>query len=239
VKRFWDTVTLQPGEVGYAILLDGKAMHLPGGAVLRVSAEPLAHAIAAEWQAAGGGKGGEVSFADTPLTRLAGTAQQRIAPDPAPTIDAIARYAESDLLCYRAERPAELVARQSRAWQPWLDWVALTYDAPLRVGSGIAFVKQQRASVAALRRAVAALDVPALAALGVAVPVLGSLVLGLAMAEGELAAATAHELGALDELYQAEAWGEDAAAAARRAAIAADIALAVRFLDLTRSAGQP
>ena len=145
MKRFWDTVTLQPGEVGYAILLDGKAMHLPGGAVLRVSAEPLAHAIAAEWQAAGGGKGGEVSFADTPLTRLAGTAQQRIAPDPAPTIDAIARYAESDLLCYRAERPAELVARQSRAWQPWLDWVALTYDAPLRVGSGIAFVKQQRA----------------------------------------------------------------------------------------------
>ena len=85
-------------------------MHLPGGAVLRVDAEPLARAIAEEWQAAGGGKGGEMSFADTPLTRLAGTAQQRIAPDPAPTVDAIARYAESDLLCYRAETPEELVA---------------------------------------------------------------------------------------------------------------------------------
>jgi chaperone required for assembly of F1-ATPase len=175
-----------------------------------------------------------MSFADTPLTRLAGTAQQRIAPDPAPTVDAVARYAESDLLCYRAERPEELVARQMRAWQPWLDWAALTYDAPLRVGSGIAYVKQHRGSVAALRGAVATLDIAALAALGVAVPALGSLVLGLAMAEGQMDAATAHQLGALDELFQAAAWGEDAEASARRAAIAADIALAARFLQLTR-----
>ena len=211
-------------------------MHLPGGAVLRVDGEPLARAIAEEWQMAGGGKGGDMSFADTPLTRLAGTAQQRIAPDPAPTIDAIASYAESDMLCYRAETPEKLVARQMRAWQPWLDWAALTYDAPLRVGSGIAYVKQHRSSVAALRTAVAALDVPALAALGVVVPALGSLVLGLAMAEGRLDAASAHELGALDELFQAEAWGEDAEAAARRAAIAADVAVAARFLQLTRPA---
>jgi chaperone required for assembly of F1-ATPase len=236
VKRFWDTASIEPTEAGYTILLDGRAMHLPGGAVLRVEAEPLACAIAGEWQGAGGGKGGEMSFADTPLTRLAGTAQQRIAPDPAPTVDAIARYAESDLLCYRADTPEELVTRQMRAWQPWLDWAALAYDAPLRVGSGIGYVKQHRGSVAALRGAVAALDVAALAALGVAVPALGSLVLGLAMAAGRLDAGTAHELGALDELFQVEAWGEDAEAAARRAAIAADVHLAARFLQLTRPA---
>ncbi|HEY2617651.1 MAG TPA: ATP12 family protein [Acetobacteraceae bacterium] len=238
MKRFWDTATIDRTDAGHAILLDGKTMHLPGGDILLVDAEPLARAIAEEWQAAGGGKGGEMSFADTPLTRLAGTAQQRIAPDPAPTIDAIARYAESDLLCYRAERPEELIARQTRAWQPWLEWAALTYDAPLRIGSGIAYVRQHRGSVAALRRAVSALDVAALAALGVAVPALGSLVLGLAVAEGRLDAATAHELGALDELFQAEAWGEDAEAVARRATIAADIALAARFLQLTRPAAR-
>ena len=237
MKRFWNTVSIAHGESGYSVLLDGRPMHLPGGAVMRVQSEALASAIAQEWQAAGGQKGGEMSFADTPLTRLAGTAQQRIAPDPAPTIEAIARYAESDLLCYRAEAPETLVARQTRAWQPWLDWVALAYDAPLRTGSTIAYVTQPRASVAALRKAVAAVDVPALAALGLAVPALGSVVLGLALAAGRLDAATAHQLGALDELFQAEAWGEDAEAAARRAAIAADIALAERFLQLTRPAG--
>jgi chaperone required for assembly of F1-ATPase len=234
VKRFWDTASIAPADAGYTILLDGRPMHLPGGAVLRIDHQSLALAIADEWQAAGGGKGGEMSFADTPLTRLAGTALHRVAPDPLPVVDAIARYAESDLLCYRAERPEELVTRQMQAWQPWLDWAATAYDAPLRVGSGVAYVKQHRGSIAALRGAVAALDVPALAALGVAVPALGSLVLGLAMAEGRLDAATAHELGVLDELFQAEQWGEDAEAAARRAAIAADVALAARFLQLTR-----
>ncbi len=232
MKRFWNTASIGAVEGGYSILLDGKPMHLPDGAVLRVEAEPLAQAIAEEWQTAG--TAGEMSFADTPLTRLAGTAQQRIAPDPWPAIDAIARYAESDLLCYRAEAPEALVARQLHGWQPWLDWAAVTYDAPLRVGSGVAYVKQHRDSIAALRGAVAALDVAALVALGIAVPALGSLVLGLAMAEGKLDPVTAHELGALDELFQAEAWGEDAEAAARRASIAADIALAARFLQLTR-----
>jgi chaperone required for assembly of F1-ATPase len=234
VKRFWDSARVAASAEGHAILLDGKPMHLPGGGVLRVAGEPLARAIAEEWQAAGGGKGGEMSFADTPLTQLAGTAQQRIAPDPAPTVDAIARYAESDLLCYRAEAPEALVRRQAREWQPWLDWAALAYDAPLRIGTGIGYVKQPRDSVNALRRAVAGLDVPALTALGVAVPATGSLVLGLALAEGRLGAATAFALGCLEELFQAEAWGEDAEAAARRGSIAADIALAARFLQLTR-----
>ena len=201
---------------------------------MRIRPRPLAEAIAAEWQAAGGAKGGEMSFADTPLTRLAGTAQRRVAPDPAPTVDAIARYGENDLLCYRAATPEELVRRQARAWQPWLDWAALTYDAPLRVTAGVAPIRQHRDSVAALRRAVAALDVEVLAALGIAVPALGSLVLGLALAAGRLDAPTAHALGALDELFQAEQWGEDAAAAARRDAIAADIALAARFIALTK-----
>lgn len=234
MKRFWETASFARSVSGYTILLDGRAMHLPGGPVLRVRAEPLAQAIAEEWQAAGGGKGGAMSFADTPLTRLAGTAQQRIAPDPAPTIDAIARYGETDLLCYRADAPAALVERQARGWQPWLDWAALTYDAPLRVGSGIAHVRQHRDSIGALRRAVAALDVEALAGLGIAVPALGSLILGLALAEGELNAGEAYALGALDELFQSEQWGEDAEAAARRRAIAEDVALAARFIALAR-----
>ena len=235
MKRFWEAATIDAAADGFAILLDGKPMHLPDGAVLRVTGERLARAIADEWQDAGGGKGGEMSFADTPLTRLAGTAQQRVAPDPAKTIDALARYAESDLLCYRAEAPEALVHRQARSWQPWLDWAALTYDAPLRIGTGVAYVKQHPDSVAALRRAVAALDVPVLAALGIAVPALGSLVLGLALAESELDAATAHALGCLDELFQVEAWGEDAEAAARRQAIGEDIALAARYIGLNSS----
>ncbi|HUN39082.1 MAG TPA: ATP12 family protein [Acetobacteraceae bacterium] len=237
MKRFWDTAAASRTPDGFTILLDRRPMHLPDGAILHVRSSRLADAIAAEWQAAGAALGGEMSFADTPLTRLAGTAQQRVASDPASTIDAIARYGENDLLCYRAIDPPALVQRQAREWQPWLDWAALTHDAPLRVTSGIAPIRQHRDAVAALRRAVAALEPEVLAALGIAVPALGSLVLGLALADGRLDAAAAHTLGALDELFQAEQWGEDADAATRRSAIAADIALAARFIALSK--GEP
>lgn len=234
MKRFWDQVTLRQDEAGYAILLDGRPMHLPNGGVLHVGPAALAEAIAAEWRLAGGAKGGDMSFADTPLTRLAGTAQERIRPDPDPIIDAIARYGESDLLCYRVETPPELAVRQAQRWQPWLDWVATTHDAPLRVTAGLGYVKQHRDSITALRRVVAGLDPYALAALGVAVPALGSLVLGLAMAAEALDAATAHALGALEELYQEEQWGPDDEAVARRQNVATDIALAEQVLRLSR-----
>lgn len=235
MKRFWDNATAERVGDTYTILLDGKPMHLPGGATLRLAHEPLAQAVATEWQDAGGGKGGEMSFADTPLTRLAGTAQDRIAADPWPTVDAIARYGENDLLCYRAETPDALVRRQEQSWQPWLEWVAQRYDAPLRVTTGITAIRQHRASIATLRDAVASQDAWALAGLGVAVPALGSLVLGLALAERRIDAATAHGLGALDELFQVEQWGEDDQAAARRRAIAEDIAVAARLIHLTRA----
>ena len=234
MKRFWDTVTLTLDAGEHRILLDGKPINLPNGGVLRVGPPALAAAIAEEWRVAGGAKGGEMSFGDTPLTRIAGTARERIAPDPAPTADAIARYGETDLLCYRAEIPRALAERQAHAWQPWLDWAAHALDAPLRVTTGIIPVRQHHDSINALRRVVGGHDPYVLAGLGIAVPALGSLVLGLALADARLDAAEAFALGALEELFQLEQWGEDAEAARRREAVAEDIALAERFMRLAR-----
>ncbi len=235
MKRFWDHAGVAASENGYRILLDGKPMHLPGGACLAVPARPLAEAIATEWLAAGGVKGGEMSFADTPLTRLAGTAQERIAPNPEATVAALAQYADTDLLCYRADAPEALVQRQARDWQPWLDWAALTYDAPLRVASGVIRVAQAPQALRALRRAIAAQDGLVLAGLADAVPALGSLVLGLALAERRLDAKRAAEIALLDELFQAELWGHDAEADARRRAIAEDVANAAQFIELAQA----
>jgi chaperone required for assembly of F1-ATPase len=57
------------------------------------------------------------------------------------------------------------------------------------------------------------------------------------MAAGALDADTAHRLGALDELFQAEAWGEDREATERRAAVRLDVVLAGRLIALTRRSG--
>lgn len=234
MKRFWTDATVAPAEGGLAVLLDGKPMRVPGGPPLVLRHPALADAVAAEWRRAGTAKGGEMSMDDVPLTRLAGTAQERIAPDPAAVIDAIARYGETDLLCYRAEHPPELVRRQARAWQPWLDWAERTHGARLHPTAGIVHVPQDPAALEALHRAVAAQPPDVLAALGIAVPTLGSLVLGLALAGGVLDAGMADTLANLDEAFQAEQWGEDAAAVARRAHMAAELAVAERFIRLSR-----
>jgi chaperone required for assembly of F1-ATPase len=232
MKRFWTSATVGPlPEGGYTVLLDGRPVRLPGGAPIRVAQRPLADALAAEWDAAGNRQGGEMRPEALPLTRLVGTALERIAPDPAPTVAALAKYAETDLLCYRAD-DRRLAERQATEWQPLLDWAALHLDAPLRVTCGVMPVAQDPSALAALHGAVAARTPLALAALGIAVPALGSLVLGLALALRRLDAAEAFRLATLDETFQESFWGVDAEAAARRERIAADVVLARRLIDL-------
>ncbi|MBC9207051.1 chaperone, ATP12 [Roseomonas aerophila] len=234
MKRFWDTAATAPREEGgFTVLLDGRPMRLPGGGPLHLPTQPLAQAVAEEWQQAGGGKGGEMSMEMVPLTRVVGTAIDRVAPDPQPSIDAIAQYGETDLLCYRGD-DARLAAIQAAEWQPLLDWAADALGAKLLVTTGILHVAQPPESLAALKRAVAALPPLELTAVGLAVPLLGSLVLGLALAHGRLDAAEATRLALLDESWQQDFWGEDEEALARKRAIANDVALAARLLALAR-----
>jgi chaperone required for assembly of F1-ATPase len=230
MKRFWDKATVAAADGGFQVLLDGKPMRVPGGAALTLPTEALAVAVAAEWQ----GARADFSVADLPLTRIAGTGQERIAPNPEPVVLELAKYAESDLLCYRAPAPPALAERQHDAWQPWLEWADRRHGARLLVTQGVTHTPQPTAALAALAAAVAGFSPVSLAALGVAVPALGSLVLALALADGALPAAEAHALSILDELFQEEQWGLDDEAAARRKNVADDLAAAGRMLDLVR-----
>jgi chaperone required for assembly of F1-ATPase len=231
VKRFWDRAEAVPAEGKWLVALDGKPMRLPGGSVLAVPTPALATALAEEW----GGVGDEVRAAQLPLTRLVGTVQERIAPDPAPIARELGRWAETDLLSYRATHPDALVAVQAAEWDPWLDWAAERHGARLAVTEGVVPIRQTDAAVAALAAAVAAHDAWGLGALGVLVPALGSLVLGLAVTDGALTAAGAHRLATLDETFQERRWGTDPEAASRRARILAVVEDAARLLELARA----
>jgi chaperone required for assembly of F1-ATPase len=230
VKRFWEKATVAGSEGRFSILLDGSPVRLPGGAPVTAGARALAEALAAEWNAAGA----EFSPEDIPLTRLVGTAEERIAADPAATVAALARYGTTDLLCYRAAE-RRLAARQAEAWDPLLTWAALTLDAPLRVTTGVMPIAQDAQALGALTRAIAAHPPLILAALGIAIPALGSAVLGLALAAGRIEAAEAHALALVDERFQHEFWGLDAEAEARQARLAAELALAERLMALARA----
>ncbi len=187
--------------------------------------------MAKEWER----QGEEVRPDTMPFTQLAVTALDRVADRREQAIDELAAYGATELLCHRADHPADLVRRQAEGWQPLLDWLALGFDAPLAVATGVVPKAQNPVALAALRTAIGAgRGGFELAALGLATHAAGSIVLGLALAEGRIDAAAAWSLSLLDELYQAERWGEDAEALARREAIRRDLLAAEEFLRLLR-----
>lgn len=230
MKRVYQSVSVEAVDGGFEIRLDGRPVRTPERSPLRVPNRALAEAIRAEWDA----QETEIRPATMPLTQLASTALDRTGPQRAAIVDGVLAFAGTDLLCYRADRPAALVSRQAEIWQPLLDWVALRHDALLHVATGIIAVEQPPEALAALRSAVAALDAWQLAGLQNAVAAAGSLVVALALLDGEVDAAGAFAVAELDATFQIERWGEDAEAARRRQALREDLAATERFLHLLK-----
>jgi chaperone required for assembly of F1-ATPase len=227
-RRFWTEARAEPCPQGFTVLLDARPVRTPAKAALVLPSLAMAQAIAAEWQA----QDGTVKPATMPMTRMANSAIDKVAPQFDEVAALIAAYAETDLLCHRAAAPAALAARQAAAWDPLLDWAADHLDARLRVTVGIMPVAQPVASLDALGQAVRATTPFRLAALHDLVAITGSLVLGLALARGRIDAATAFALSRIDESWQAELWGQDAEAAESEAIRRAALADAERFSHL-------
>ena len=227
MKRFYKDAQAE----GRTVLLDGRPLKTPRGETLTLPTEALARAVAEEWRA----QGDEIVPSAMPLTKLANTALDGIAQRRDEVIAEIAGFARHDHLCYRTDAPAELVRRQNEAWDPLLDWAAERYGAPLVTVAGVTSVAQPEASLAALRKAVEALDDFTLAGLHVAASIAGSLVLGLAVVDKRLSAADAFALSQIDERFQAEKWGLDSEAEARARRLAAELDVAAQFVDLAHS----
>lgn len=230
MKRFYKDATLVPVEGGHGVHLDGRPVRTPARAMLLLPTQALGEAVVAEWR----GQGDTIDPRSMTATGLANAAIDQIASDAAGFAAGIARYGESDLLCYRAEAPAGLVQRQADAWEPLLDWARHRYDIAFRVTHGILPVPQPAETLVRLNHAVAVLDPFLLAGLATLVSIGGSLVCGLALIEGAADAESIWRATELDELWQAELWGEDAQAAAHRTLRRAEFDAAVAFCRMVR-----
>ncbi len=229
MKRFYQSASCTEEAGGFSIRLDGRPVKTPAGQPLVLSSRALAEAVAAEWAA----QGDTIQPDTMPMMRLAATMLDRIGPNRAAIEGELARFIETDLLCYRAgDDQPDLAARQAALWQPVLDWLSARHGLTLTITSGLMPVAQDVGAVDRIAAVLADLPVHGLTVAAVAVPATGSLALGLALVDGRISAAEAYALSQVDETFQAEAWGEDWEAADRRAALKAEIEDAARFLSL-------
>ncbi len=227
-KRFYKDVTVAPEGATYHVLLDGRTVKTPGKVSLALTTKDLADAVAAEWRA----QGEKINPLSMPLTQIACTAVDRVGPHRAETEDLVVKFAESDLVCYRAEAPIDLVKRQHDAWQPPLDWLASEYGIELTTTAGLMAVPQPDESLARFKDLVMSFDDHKLAAFAVLAQAKGSVVLALSVTQGFMTGETAAAAAQIDETFQFELWGSDREAEQRLRDLRDEVIDAERYLTL-------
>lgn len=225
MKRFYKEAVAVPVEGGHEVHLDSRPVRTPARATLLLPTPALGAAVAAEWA----GQGEEIDPRAMMMTGLSNAAIDEIAPNAAKFAAGIAAYGESDLLCYRADSPAPLVQRQAEQWDPLLEWAAARYAVTFAVTSGVLHVAQKPETLARMQAVVGAFDPFLLAGLSTLVTISGSLVCGLALVENAFDPDAVWQAAELDELWQAEQWGDDAEAEARREKRRTEFDAAVTF----------
>ena len=225
MKRFWKQVSVDDER---GIRLDDRPVRTPGKMPLILPTPTLAEAVADEWRRVG--EGAEIDPRAMPLTGLANAAIERI--DHAGFAAGLAIFGESDLLCYRAESPPDLVARQAALWDPLLEWARARYDVHFEIVAGIMHQPQPALTITRLAEAIAARGAWELAGLSPIVTIGGSLVAALALSEGGATPEAVWRAVELDEDWQAEQWGRDELSLAALESRRRDFDAGVRFLEL-------
>ena len=227
-RRFYKDVTVTD-DLGIA--LDGRAVKTPLKAPLRLPTRALAEAVAGEWA----GQEAEIKPATMILTKLANTAIDRVAQDRQRIEAEVLDYANSDLVCYRADRPPALVQRHVAIWDPVVDWARTALDAPFEVTEGVIHRAQPDAALAACGQALGDLNDFELAAYHSLMTLTGSALIAMMLARRATVPEAAWLAAHVDEDYQIEQGGEDAEAKARRASRHAEFMACCRFMALAHS----
>lgn len=204
-KRFWKEAKTTQTEQGFGVLLDGRPVRTPAKAVLYVPTQALAAEIAREFDA----QVEKINPMTMPFTRTANAAIDKVAAQHAEVADMLSDYGDSDLLCYRADAPDELVARQTQQWDLLLDWAADTLGAQLRTRTGVIHVAQDAEALSVLRARVHTMTEFELAAFHDLVSISGSLIIGFAAKLGAHPADHLWTVSRLDEIWLEEQWGTD------------------------------
>jgi chaperone required for assembly of F1-ATPase len=228
LKRFWKGVAVVPGESGLAIHLDGRPVRTPARELLLLPTERLAEAVADEWRSVGE----QVDPRAMPLTGLANAAIDHVKPDPERFARDLAKYAEADLTCYRAEGPAALIDRQEELWGALLAWARRRFDVDFYTTRGLLHVAQPKFTVERLSSALLSLNAFQLAAMSPLVTIGGSLIAALAVLEGKISPGEAWAAVSIDDRWQLEQWGMDAEAVTALKNRERDFMSATRFLAL-------
>ncbi|MFL1875632.1 ATP12 family chaperone protein [Hansschlegelia beijingensis] len=230
-KRFYKTVEVLDDAGRFFVTLDRRKVRTPAKAALTFSSLALAEAVAEEWRA----QQDVIDPRTMPLTRIANVAIDGVASERDAVVAEIVKYASSDLVCYRADTPDRLVARQTEHWDPVLAFARDDLGVRFVLAQGVMFVDQPEDTLEAVRQALPRDDHFVLAALSTMTTLTGSALLALGVLRGWHTVEQAWAAANVDEGWNTELWGHDAEAAARQEARRVEMEAAARVITLSLS----
>jgi chaperone required for assembly of F1-ATPase len=211
-RRFYKKAELAAEDDLFVVSLDRRRAKTPGRAPLGVPDRVVGEALAAEWDA----QIEVIDPATMPLTRIVNTSIDGVSKKLGDACRDIAAYAVNDLLCYRADSPEGLVARQAAAWDPLLEWIFDEFGVRLQVGTGVLPLTQSDHVAGRIVDLLGPFEALPLTATHVVTTLTGSAVLALSVALGRQTPEEAWFAAHIDEDWQIDQWGAVPEATERR-----------------------
>lgn len=231
MKRFYENVGVIEVDGGWQVLLDGRGLKTVKGSQQIVPTRALAEALALEWA----GQGDELDTSRFVMRDQTDFAIDIVRSETGAIIGTLSGFAETDTLCYRADPDEALYTHQLDKWEPLLTRLERREGIKFIRVSGIVHRPQPPETLAHLRQRLAEFDCFTLAALHTMASLASSLSIAMLALDEDAEPISLWRAASLEEEWQADLWGRDTEAEARRAKRQREFLAAFEFLQLLRS----
>ena len=232
MRKFWKTVKVKKkSSNSYEILLDENVLKTPMKKKLTIQNSKIAEEIYKEWNQ-------DKNIVETDAMIFYGiisTSIDKISNNRILYVNEILNFIDTDLICYRAEEPNDLVQWQSKNWDPILLKVEKYINNKIDVFKGIMPLKQNKGIKFKITKFLTKFSDLEIIALHRITNITGSVFLSLCILNNDIIKEKAFELSHLDELWQDENWGFEEEASNNREKINFELNRTMYFLDCLRS----
>ena len=228
MKKFWKKVSIKKNSSNcFQIMLDERILQTPLKRELVLPNLNLTQEIVKEWDQ----DSKNINTESMIFYSLISNSLDKIKDKRNLYIDDILDYIDTDLICYRAENPKELVELQKNKWDPIILLIEKYIGTKVQVFQGVSPKKQHATVHIRLNNLINKFDVFEISALHRITNITGSIFLSLCVLKKDISKNEVFELSFLDELWQAENWGFDEETLQKRKEISIELNKSIFFLD--------
>ena len=228
MKKFWKKVSIKKiSSNSFQIMLDERILQTPLKRELVLPNLNLTQEIVKEWDQVSK----NINTESMIFYGLISTSLDKIIDNKNLYIDDILDYIDTDLICYRAENPKELVELQKNKWDPIILLIEKYIGTKVHVFEGVLHKKQHYTVHDRLNNLINQFDIFEISALHRITNITGSIFLSLCVLKKDISKNEIFELSFLDELWQEKNWGFDEENSQKRKEISIELNRSIIFLD--------